>query len=891
MLHRLINITKIIGPLSLSIFLSSCQFGFMSIENEVVPVKQAINFSTDPLLIPSRLVMTLNSKKSIRLGLCEQVEILVSNAKGLQVKLKDDITVSLTSNNSQGRFYSDDNCTTEYTPSNSLVLKKGENEKRLYYRTEGMNGTKIDSIGANRALFTGVKLDSPVVHEAITLKFNNPPTALNVGVCSGAFTVSALDGLLNVFSENSKSVALGQSSSVGVYYSDSDCKTLINKPINIPQSSTTVSATSDPIYFKVTSLSATSVTLNGTFTGLTSASATVTISRTATALRFNTPPTALNVGVCSGAFTVSAIDGLGNPFSEGIKTVVLGQSLPLPSSLPLPIGAYYSDSSCSSSITPITSINVSPSLPTSSSIYFKVTSATATSVTLKGTVTATATATAIGLTTLPAKVSISHKAIALRFNSLPTGLNVGVCSGAFTVSALDGLLNVFSENSKSVDLGQSSSEGVYYSNSDCTSIPITSITVPQSSSTVSATSDPIYFKVTSVSAALVTLNGTFTGLITASATVAISHLILDTTFGSLVSPDSPGKTIPNSAGEILALEKYGDGYLIAGYTKDSNSVNRAYLALLNTAGRVTSSFTDSRNNINSSQINSILVVGSAIYVGGFADMGGPSFLDYYISKFKLVLGALTLNPDFNQTGTPDGGSDSVIGLALNNNSNLVVIGDKFEVLLFNSLTGAAPSGFFSPPASPLSVPIARKAVKDSAGSIIIAGQANNNMAVLKIDPDVVSTASPTPIQFQSGIANSIALDISNRILLAGTSGNKPTILRLDKNPPTSLLDTTFGASGVLQDGLMIQGDKMTQANDIILDSAGNILIVGTTSNSNQMALRRYQPTNGSFSNFTINSTTISFSPSSVANRIILDGFKIVLGGNVGTGMGMARLHP
>ncbi len=84
---------------------------------------------------------------------------------------------------------------------------------------------------------------------------------------------------------------------------------------------------------------------------------------------------------------------------------------------------------------------------------------------------------------------------------------------------------------------------------------------------------------------------------------------------------------------------------------------------------------------------------------------------------------------------------------------------------------------------------------------------------------------------------------------------------------------------------------MTQANDIVLDSAGNILIAGTTSNSNQMALRRYQPTNGPLSNFTINSTTISFSPSSVANRIILDGFKIVLGGNVGTGMGMARLHP
>ncbi|NQW46003.1 MAG: hypothetical protein HQ462_11440, partial [Deltaproteobacteria bacterium] len=270
MLHRLINIAKIIGPLSLSIFLSSCQFGFMSIENEVVPVKQAINFSTDPLLIPSRLVMTLNSYKSIRLGLCEQVEILVSNAKGLQVKLKDDITVSLTSNNSQGKFYSDDKCTTEYTPSNSLVLKKGENEKRLYYRTVGMNGPKIDSIVANRVLFTGVKLDSPVVHEAITLEFNNPPTALNVGVCSGAFTVSARDGLGNPFSENSKSVVLGQSPplsislplplAIGAYYSDSSCSSSITS-INLSPSSPTSS-----IYFKVTSVSDTSVTLKGTVT-------------------------------------------------------------------------------------------------------------------------------------------------------------------------------------------------------------------------------------------------------------------------------------------------------------------------------------------------------------------------------------------------------------------------------------------------------------------------------------------------------------------------------------------------------------------------------------------------------------------------------------------------
>ena len=619
-------------------------------------------------------------------------------------------------------------------------------------------------------------------------------------------------------------------------------------------------------------MSATSVTLNGTFTGLTSASATVTISRTATALRFNTPPTALNVGVCSGGFTVSALDGLGNPFSESSKSVALGQSSS--------VGAYYSDSDCSSSITSIT-VPQSLSAATSPSIYFKVTSLSATSVTLTGTFT--------GLTTASATVNISRKAVALRFNfpsSPPAALNVGVCSGAFTVSAIDGLGNVFSEGNKSVTLeAPSPAVGEYYRGVDCSGSSTTTVPISQAS----PTSSSIYFKVTSVSATSVTLTGTAAGLISASASVSINHLVLDTTFNS-----SGSLTIPSLEGEILALEKFQGGYLIAGYKKDINSVNRAYLAMLDVNGSITNISIGSDIG-SSSQINSILVVNTEVYVGGFADMGGTPSLDYYIAKLKLGGGALILDTGFNSTGivTYDSttGPDSVIGLALNNNSNLVVIGDKFEVLLFNSLTGAAPSGFFSPPASPLSVPIARKAVKDSAGSIIIAGQANNNMAVLKIDPDVVSTASPTPIQFQSGIANSIALDISNRILLAGTSGNKPTILRLDKNPPTSLLDTTFGASGVLQDGLMIQGDKMTQANDIILDSAGNILIVGTTSNSNQMALRRYQPTNGSFSNFTINSTTISFSPSSVANRIILDGFKIVLGGNVGTGMGMARLHP
>ena len=382
------------------------------------------------------------------------------------------------------------------------------------------------------------------------------------------------------------------------------------------------------------------------------------------------------------------------------------------------------------------------------------------------------------------------------------------------------------------------------------------------------------------------MNGTVTGLTTASAAVNINHLVLDATF------NSSGKTIPNSAGEILALEKYGDGYLIAGYTKDLNSVNRAYLALLNTAGAVTSIFTDSSTG-NSSQINSILVVGSAIYVGGFADMGGPSFLDYYISKFKLVLGALTLNPDFNQTGTPDGGSDSVIGLALNknnnnNNNNLVVIGTRFEVELFNSETGTYVSNISPSGTTGL---IARKAVKDSMGFIIIAGQANNNMAVLKIDPDVVSTATPVPIQFRSGSAKSIALQIipsqPDNIFLAGTSGGQLTVLKLT---PSLVLDKTFGKPEVPGPGFsgVFQDTVMTQANDIVLDSAGNILIVGTT--SNQMALRRYQP-NGSFIDASINSTTISFSPSSVANRIILDGFKIVLGGNVGTGMGMARLHP
>jgi len=841
---------RMMGFLGVSLSLASCQFGFMSAESEQAPIKQSLSFSSDPSLVASRITLSINNLANFRLTLCEEVELLVSNANSQEVPVQIDTLFQLRSSNAQGRFYSDRACSNQIT---SRLVTKGTSRDLVYYKTSGFDystsPTNRDTLSVSYSTFRSQSVAANVVRVPTQLTFDTVPASLNVGVCSGAFTVTVRDGLGNAFSDNTKTVSLS-SGSVGVFYSDSNCSASVDTVNLSPPSNF-----SSTIYFKATTVAA-STSLTGSSGGLTSASKTITLTHTATQLTFDSPPSSLNVGACSGFFSVTARDGLGIAFSENTKTVTLSSG---------GLGLFYANATnCGSGSSPLTSVSLSSS-STSSTLYFKATS-------VVGSVTLTASSS--GITQASSLVFLTHTATQLTFDSAPSSLNGGDCSNAFTVTSRDGLGNAFSENSKTIAL-DSASLGSFYSNvTDCTNGANPIMTVNVFSSSPSAS---LFFKTTNVGAGWIILNGSFSALSDASSTVTINHLVLDTSF------NSSGQIVSSSLnGEYLAMAQYQLGYLVAGYVSVSGTA-RAYVARFDSSGTSLFQFTENMGaSISSSTFNTVFVDGNDIYAAGYADLNGSSGKDLFIVKLNS---SLTLNTLFNSQGsvTKDlSGNDSVIGITKNSAGELVAVDDKFEVAFFNKENGSFINAFQL--TSPPSNAVAAKIAMDSTGNVVVAGTSNSKMAVMRFNPSSSSAlVLSNPTEFQLGRANSVTIDTSNRILLAGQSGSQMAVVRLGAG--ALVKDNSFGTSGTLTDS----ASAMSEAKDIAIDSAGNLLIVGTA--SNQMAIRRYQ-SNGSMINPSINTKTLSFAQgAAVANDILLDGFKILLSGIAGSNPAIARLFP
>ena len=978
------SVIRFVG-LGLSLALSSCQFGFMSVENEKGPSKQAVNFSSDPELIPSRLVLSLEYlklKNKLRLTICEPAELMVANAKSMEVPLKDRIKVELSSIGIAGKFFFDKACLTEVTSSNPLYIDQGKSHLPIYYKATSYNYsngainrarieaksdlftsqpaeaevirvvtqlgidnppqntnvgicstsfkiTSLDGLGnpyritsvsdSNVTLTSGliqpafygnpnctgtpslkiskgesatanlyfkvinpsvlasgdktilqtsfsgdtaegnlvksVSVDSPLVHKATELVFvTAPPSSLNVGVCSSAFTITSRDGLGNAFSENNKAVNLSSASAGSFYSSLANC----NNNVSISSATLTSAAPSTQLYFKVTSISISSAVLTGGGTGVTDASALVQITRTATALTFDAPPSSLNVGECSTAFTITSRDGLGNTFSENNKAVNLSSAS---------AGSFYATlANCNGNTSPITSTSLTTAAPRAQ-LYFKVTSISISSAVLTGSFT--------GVTSASALVQVTRTATALTFDASPSSLNVGVCSSAFTITSRDGLGNTFSENNKAVNLS-SASAGSFYDSSGCTSTPINSIFL----SANNPSSEQLFFKVTSLSVASVSLTATFASLSKTQGPISVFRLQKDITFGS------DGTFTPDIEGNVLALARYQDGYVIAGFSMDNSSppVPRGYVRAVNSNGTLRgANFTELTGN--SSRINSILVEGTDIYFVGTTDISGNA--DWLFGKLTLQ-NDIAWNIEYIRNIEAGNMNDSAIGIESISDSQIVIAGERFEVAVCEKLNGNCNDGVTSL-SSPPDVIKAKKVIKDNSGNVLVAGSSNSHFAVMKFNPSLAPLNLSNPIEFfvaTGGIANSIALDRNGKILLAGSSLSQLAIVRLNSDLS---LDTTFGSPSTPG---MVRDSISPEATDIIIESSGtsdNLLISG--SSSNQMLVRRYQP-NGSFNNPTINSKNISFSPdTSVANRIILDGFKIVLGGKTGNKTAVVRIHP
>ncbi len=866
------SVIRFVG-LGLSLALSSCQFGFMSVENEKGPSKQAVNFSSDPELIPSRLVLSLEYlklKNKLRLTICEPAELMVANAKSMEVPLKDRIKVELSSIGIAGKFFFDKACLTEVTSSNPLYIDQGKSHLPIYYKATSYNysngAINRARIEAKSDLFTSQPAEAEVIRVVTQLGIDNPPQNTNVGICSTSFKITSLDGLGNPYritSVSDSNVTLTSGLIQPAFYGNPNCTGTPSLKISKGESATA------NLYFKVINpsvlASGDKTILQTSFSGDTaegnlvkSVSVDSPLVHKATELVFVTaPPSSLNVGVCSSAFTITSRDGLGNAFSENNKAVNLSSAS---------AGSFYSSlANCNNNVS-ISSATLTSAAP-STQLYFKVTSISISSAVLTGSFT--------GVTSASALVQVTRTATALTFDASPSSLNVGVCSSAFTITSRDGLGNTFSENNKAVNLS-SASAGSFYDSSGCTSTPINSIFL----SANNPSSEQLFFKVTSLSVASVSLTATFASLSKTQGPISVFRLQKDITFGS------DGTFTPDIEGNVLALARYQDGYVIAGFSMDNSSppVPRGYVRAVNSNGTLRgANFTELTGN--SSRINSILVEGTDIYFVGTTDISGNA--DWLFGKLTLQ-NDIAWNIEYIRNIEAGNMNDSAIGIESISDSQIVIAGERFEVAVCEKLNGNCNDGVTSL-SSPPDVIKAKKVIKDNSGNVLVAGSSNSHFAVMKFNPSLAPLNLSNPIEFfvaTGGIANSIALDRNGKILLAGSSLSQLAIVRLNSDLS---LDTTFGSPSTPG---MVRDSISPEATDIIIESSGtsdNLLISG--SSSNQMLVRRYQP-NGSFNNPTINSKNISFSPdTSVANRIILDGFKIVLGGKTGNKTAVVRIHP
>ncbi|NBX67457.1 MAG: hypothetical protein EBR01_00670 [Proteobacteria bacterium] len=327
---------------TLSFVLSGCQFGFMSVENEKAPIKEAFNFSTNPLLVPSRLAVSFDSlrlnqkfpaQKQVRLGRCEPMQISVANLKSSEVALLSDVSVDLSSGNSADEFYLSSSCTG--TQIIKVTLKKGESYKIVYYKPKAVGNRSIFAVNN---LFSSVGASVSVLRVATSLRINNSPSLTHAGECSTGFTMTALDFLgqpipkdFPLSSTDPSYLAITSSLGNPTFYSDSSCSTILAN-IQLPMGQHTTGF----VYLKVPS-NFSGIRLNSTLTAsflwndldlektygkVDSAGVATTFTRETTQIEFENVPQSVNVGTCSGGFKVVLKDKQGREFNEASNRVI-----------------------------------------------------------------------------------------------------------------------------------------------------------------------------------------------------------------------------------------------------------------------------------------------------------------------------------------------------------------------------------------------------------------------------------------------------------------------------------------------------------------------------------------------------------------------------------------
>ena len=457
------------------------------------------------------------------------IRVQLQDAYGNPV-LSTGISINLATTSTTGKFYSDAGCTMQINPA-VVAIAAASNHTLSFYYKDTTAGTPTITAHSG-ALTDGTTQLTISAGAATKLVYTAGTTqSLATGAISSIITIQRQDVNSNPAITGAITVNLATSApTTGTFYSDASGTTIITT------ATITDGSSSASFYYKDTKIG--TPTLTSSYTGLTSATTTFTISAGATTKLVYTAGTTQTVaaGSVSAIVTVQRQDASGNPTTTGAITVNLATSASS-------TGKFYSDAGGTTQITTVSIVAGA----SSASFYYKDTAA--------GSPTLTSSYT--GLTSATTTFTISAGATTKLVYTAGTTQTVaaGSVSAIVTVQRQDASGNPTTTGAITVNLATSaSSTGKFYSDAGGTT-QITTVSIVAGASSAS-----FYYKDTAAGSP--TLTSSYTGLTSATTTFTISAGALSkfafTTIGSqtvnvafsitITAQDAYGNTVTSYIG-------------------------------------------------------------------------------------------------------------------------------------------------------------------------------------------------------------------------------------------------------------------------------------------------------------------------------------------------------
>lgn len=376
---------------------------------------------------------------------------------GTSAKAAADVPLSLVVNGS-GSFYGDSSCSAAV---GTTTITAGQSSVSVYFKSS-VAGFVLAY--ANSAIYGVASLPFKANPAAAGSLSVSGPASLSVGGCSTAYTVNLIDAFANAVTPGTLTTVSLAGASAGSFYSNSACSTSITT-VNIPAGSN-----SAVFYFKDTSAEILSVTAASAGLSVGSLSLNIAASGgggggaggTPAKLLLSAGANSTATGTCYGPVTAAVVDAstLSAVAASNTAVTLAGNGA----------GTYYSDNTCTTSVTSVTIATGTGSKV----FYFK--DQTAENVLFS--------ATAAGLTasTFPfGALAGSPTRLAI---SGATTLGAGTCSSAFTATLQDvGNNTAKSVGTTTVNL-TGAGAGTFFSDSGCTT-SVTALTIASSASSAS----------------------------------------------------------------------------------------------------------------------------------------------------------------------------------------------------------------------------------------------------------------------------------------------------------------------------------------------------------------------------------------------------------------------